>query len=127
MQDVFDRLSLPLEIEVERKKCKKVAHVDDYYADSHDIDEVLGWRNSGRNLDSHILHEIVVKPDEDIRIDAGVGKNLGEVVVDEVVLTGEVVEQAQLEGVANREIRGRWGALALAEVQSPLQYRARVL
>ena len=42
VQDVFDRLSLPLEIEVERKKCKKVAHVDDYYADSHDIDEVLG-------------------------------------------------------------------------------------
>ena len=47
------------------------------------------------------------QPDKDVRIYAGVGKNLGEVVVDEVVLPDEVVEQAQFEGVAYREIRGR--------------------
>ena len=66
VQDVFYRLSLPLKVEVERKEGKEVTHVDDYYADGHDIDEVLGLRNSGRNLDSHLLHKIVIQPNEDI-------------------------------------------------------------
>ena len=107
VQDVFDRLSLPLKIEVENKEGKEVTHVDDYYADGHNIDGMLGLRNRSDNFKPHILHYIVIQPDKDIRIDAGVSKNLGEVVVDEVVLAGEVVEQTQFEGIAYREIRGR--------------------
>ena len=90
--DIFNRSDLSLKIEVEGKEGKEVAHVDDDDADSHDIDEILGRRNSCRNLDSHIVHEIVVQPNKDIGIDAGVSKYFSEVVVDEIILTGEVVQ-----------------------------------
>ena len=67
VQDVFDRLSLPLKGEVEGKKGKEVAHVDDDDADGHDIDGMLCLGNSSDNFKPHVLHEIVVQPDKDVR------------------------------------------------------------
>lgn len=107
VQDCFGRGDLPLKNEVKGKEGKEVAYINDDDADSHDIDEMLGRRNSCRNLDSHFVHKIVVQSHEDIGIDAGVSKYLSEIVVDEIILTGEVVEQTQFEGVVYREIRGR--------------------
>ena len=127
MHNIFDRGNLPLKIEIEHEEGKEVAHIDDDDTDGHDIDEILGWRNSSWNLDSHLPHDIDVHPHEDVRIDAGVGKCLRKVVMDKIILTVEVVQQTQFERIVYREIRCRWGTLTLTEVVSLLHYRARVL